>query len=361
MELNFLKYLLLRESFVTLLFFFCLGSHLSKLTKGDGIMSFNPITVILQEKAEESTYQKSIKTIKDIYHSNVESISNAIITAHKELINIQKNMFSEIKDEKYKVTNTSVSTVLSKKFDRGSNIVFDILDNKITENTRSLLSYVKDTKNQIISLKKLFSSASNYGLAKSLYVSKGIGFRTISLPDNSQYIESIHPYSKAFGEPVTLNDNDLFKKFDKCYTSKQYLSEKMYDSITYYFKPDKSYEAHLYVDIYDDMNKDMISMLSEHKKRYKEIREMIQDIHDDRTGAYDRYIIELDKKYISDNEREEKKRTATNNYRVLTNSLLRMIDLVTVYHKIQLKILLMSYENYKNIIQTIFDDYIGDD
>lgn len=345
---------------MTLLFFFCLGSHLGNLTKGDVIMSFNPIAVILEEKSEESTYKKSIKTIKDIYHSNVESISNAITTAHKEFTTTLKTIFNKLRGNNFNV-DLSTSDVISKKFDKVSSGVFDILNDKITENSKSLLQYIKNTKDQVTILKRLFSAPSNLNLSKTLYTSKGVGFRSITLPTNDQYIESTYPYSKAFRDFTPLEDDSLYKKFGRCYRTEQLLAEEMYDSITYYFKPDKGYPAQSYVDIYEEMNKDMISMLAEQKKRYAEIREMLNDIHDDRTGAYDRCIVELNQKNLPPNEKEEKKRIATHNYRILSSSLIKMTDMVTVYHRIQLKILLMSYENYKEIIQRIFDDYIGDD
>lgn len=323
-------------------------------------MSFNPIAVILQEKAEETTYKKSIKTIKDIYNSNVESISNAITTAHREFTTTLKNIFHKLRGNQFDV-NLSTSDVIAKKFDKVSSGVFDILNDKITDNSKSILQYIKNTKDQVTILKKLFLTPSNLSLSQTLYTSKGVGFRTIELPSNDQYIESIYPYSEAFRKYTSLDDDSLFKKFDTCYKSEQALAEKMYDKVTYYFKPDKGYPAHSYVDIYEDMNKDMISMLAEQKQRYAEIRAMLNDIHDDRTGAYDRCIVELNQKNLPPNEKEEKKKIVTHNYRILSNSLIRMTDMITVYHRIQLKILLMSYENYKEIIQKIFDDYIGDD
>ena len=326
-------------------------------------MSFNPISIILHENSSDakSTYKKSIETIKDIYHSNVESISNAIIAAHQEFTNFQKNLFSKIQKNDFNIDKFT-SDILSKKFDKASNGIFDILNDKITDNSQALLKYIKNTKDQITILKKYYGDPSNLRNAHALYTSKGIGFRTINLPSNEQFIESIRPYSLAFRDMTILKNDSLFKKFDKCYLSSGALAEEMYDKIKYVFTPDKSYPAKSYIENYDITHKDMIAMLSEQKNRYKEIRDLLNDIHDDRTGAYDRFMVEINKKKtLEEDEKQKQKMIVINNYKILSDSLIKMADLITVYHRIQLKILLMSYENYREIIQNIYDDTIGDD
>ena len=103
----------------------------------------------------------------------------------------------------------------------------------------------------------------------------------------------------------------------------------------------------------------MMTMLSEHKKRYGEIRRLLTDIHDQCTKEYNEDLQALEKFKVTKEEKDAITSVANHNYKILSDSLMFMIDMVSIFHRIQLKILCMSYENYRAVIQLIYDDLMA--
>lgn len=312
---------------------------------------FNPISVILRE--EEIYYIEEASSVKEIYHSNIEKISNTVIDAHDEFMRFQRKLMLKIKGKEPSIELTT-SQLLSKKINIYSTGVFDMMRGQVTDNAKSLLKYIKNTNDQIVIIRKVFHKTPL--LKRNLYSSRGIGFKTIELPTQEDYQKALIPYKQAWKQLEKLEEDELYKKFDKCYRSRENLIEEMFDKIEYYFKDNTNYYAAKYVDIYEDMNRDMINMLSNHKKRYKEIKDLLSEIHRKCTEEYNEDIQSLEKSIQNEKEKEKRRSIAIYNYKVLSDSILFMIEMVSIFHRIQLKILLMSYENYREVIQRIYDD-----
>lgn len=315
---------------------------------------FNPLSIVLNEFSSNRECIQEASSVKDIYNNNVEKLSSAVIDAHETFLNVQRKVMEKIRGKEVKFENLTASQLASRKLHIFSNAVSDILQNKVTENSKTLLKYVKKTQDQIFIIKKMYKKSPVLG--NKMYASKGIGFKTTTLPTQEEYIKAITPYKKAWKELDPLQDDELFQKFDKPYRSQENLMEDMFEHIDYYFKPDTNYQAKEYVSLYDEMNKDMITMLSEHKKRYGEIRRLLTDIHDQCTKEYNEDLQRLEKFKASKEKKDAITSVANHNYKILSDSLMFMIDMVSIFHRIQLKILCMSYENYKTVIQLIYDD-----
>lgn len=314
---------------------------------------FNPISIILKENNVE--YIDEDSSIRDIYNSNVEKMSDAVLDSHDDFIKFQKDLFEKFKTEK---TNFEDFTpqIMSKKVDLYSDSIFGVLN--LTTTDKAVLKCIKNTHAQIKFIKQFYQKKPI--LKKNIYSSKGIGFKTIDIPTQEEYIATVKPYKHAWRDYDKLEDDELIQKFDKCYRSKEELLKEMFANIDFYFKPNTNHYASEYVDIYDEMNKSMVSMLENHKKKYGSIHRLLSDIHDKYTKDYSEDISEL--KLSTKPEKEKKKLLdiATHNYKVLSNSIIFMIDMISIFHRLQLKIVLMSYENYKELIQSIYDDILKD-
>ena len=315
---------------------------------------FNPLSIVLNESSSIREYIQEASSVKDIYNDNVEKLSSAVVDAHETFLNVQRKIMEKIRGKKVILKDLTVSQLASRKLHIFSGAVSDILQSKVTDNSKTLLKYIKKTQDQIFIIKKMYKKSPVLG--KELYASKGVGFKTTTLPTQEEYIKAITPYKKAWKELDPLQDDELFQKFNKPYRSRENLMEDMFEHIDYYFKPDTNYQAKEYVDLYDDMNKDMMTMLSEHKKRYGEIRRLLTDIHDQCTKEYNEDLQVLEKFKASKEEKDAITSVATHNYKILSDSIMFMIDMVSVFHRIQLQILCMSYENYRTVIQLIYDD-----
>lgn len=318
---------------------------------------FNPLSIVLKNDAYEN-YLEEAMSIRDIYNSNIESLSDAITDSHEKFIHFQEKIFEKIRGKEPRLEVTT-SEILSHKLEKFSHGVFDVLRNKITDNSKALLKYIKNTKDQVELLKRIFSKPQNKTLANTLYVSKGIGFKTTELPTQEEYAEAISPYEDAWKRLDPLEEDELYNRFDKCYRSKELLMNEMFTNVKFYFEPDTPYKASEYVNTFDEMNKDMISMLSKHKEKYERVRKFLSYVNIKCTEEYNKDIENLKKSF--DPDKEKKIEIATHNYKVLSDTLIYMIDLVSIYHRIQLKILLISYENYKHVIQLIYDDCMDGD
>lgn len=314
---------------------------------------FNPLKVILKEDDTIDVFRNS--NVIDYYHDNVNDVVNVFTTCKLHYNNIKKKVIEQSKDQNF-TPELTTSQLISKKVQILSKGVFDCLQGKVTDNSKKLLQYVYKTKDQVYILKKIFSNPNNSPVANKIYFSDGIGFKTTELPLKENYVKAGAAYNKAWHEKYPLYDDMLWIHFPTYYRSEEELNTHMHEHIDYYFKADKGYRAKEYVDIFDEMNQSMISMLKDHKEKYASIRGYLNHMNEASNTEYHRVITTIKASSMSKEEKEYKTSLATHNYKVFSSFLITMIDLVSVYHRIQLKILLMSYENYKNIIQKIFDD-----
>ena len=318
---------------------------------------FNPFKVLFNNQSVSLDEESSLK---DFYIDNVEDLSQKIIRQHKDYIEYQKELFQKIKKQET-TPNDRGYEILHYKSDRFGNTIFDHVSNIAKVASTKIVKNLKNTTEQIRIIKAFYKRTQFRDLRERQYSCEGIGFETIDLPTLEEYGTAISPYKKAWKMMKPLPRDAIIRHFKDHFVEKGLMREVMEDKIQYYFKKDKAYSGKEIVDAYDDMNQDMFHMLARHKAKYKSIRKFLESVKEQASSQYEEDIFDIKKSsYLSQEEKDNTIEIATHNYSVLTNNLIVLTNMVAVYHNIQLKILITSYERYKRLIQKIYDDCIDE-
>lgn len=315
---------------------------------------FNPLKVLSSNHDDIYEIQEA-ESLSDLYFNDVNGFSNQIRSNHKELINYQKDLFTRLIDSKSE-TNEVAYKIITKKNKIYIDSTMEYLHGSVLRLSKFLIKHNKNTDEQIRIIKTFWSRSKYAAYKNKYYQARPIGFKTIELPTIEEYKEALEPYKRAWKLMKKLDNDSIIKRFKECFQSKTNLREKMNDEIEYYFKENKMYKAQEYVDKYDEMNEDMIRLLAAHKRKYEAIRNFLTDVRVKSASAYEEDIFDIKKTITDQQEREEIINTATYNYKILSNTLIFLTELVTVYHTTQLKILITSYTNYRKNIQEIYSD-----
>lgn len=318
---------------------------------------FNPLHVVLKEDNISYIQESALTSFRDFYNDRLLNLSNAVANSHRIFTDFRKNMIEKFHGKKFH-KEVSTSQLLCRKVEIFYNTICDSLKNNVSEDSKFILKHNKNTRDQLYILKNIFSKPNDV-MKHRVYYSNGIGFRTLELPTKEEYIKAIYYHTDAYRKEYPIYEDILYSKFDKCYRTTEALSNEMYKSINFYFEEGKGYTAKEYVDIFDAMNRDMVNMLAEHKEKYAQIRSYINAVNKQCTEEYNSYLHEIDMLIKDKRDKEHRLALVTHNYKVLNAFLISLVDMVSIYHKIQLKILLMSYENYMDMINFIYDDNMG--
>lgn len=322
-------------------------THLGNNKRGVVCIVFNPIDIILKEDNTQSINEE--QSLKDVYYANVDSIANAVSDCHKSFIDASKKILWKLR-KKEAPKHVSIAELMAYKVDKFTNSICSILCNRVDKNAMYLLKYIQRTDYQIHILKKILSNPNYRAFGDWIYFCKGVGFKTIDLPSIQEYSESISIHIEDYKKDDLIRSDVIIDELPKIYQTESALQKEMYDKIQYIFKEDTPYKIKEYVNVFDTMNKDLKDLLQKHKEQYISIKKLLNKVHDTCTEGYTDYMKSLEK----EEDNEQKKDIATKNYNVLSNNIIQLVDMITVFHRIQIKIIFMSYENYKEVISSIY-------
>lgn len=321
---------------------------------------FNPLRVLLKENSQSDSFFNEEISLKDFYIDDVQNFSKKIVSQHKKFIDYQKSVFQNIKKNET-LPNQKAYEILTYKSGKYTDAIFGHVTDGVYKTAQYLTEKLEDTKEQIRIIKACYNKSKYLFLKEKVYSCSGVGFKTMELPTLEEYESVINVYRKAWKLRHPLDKDSITKHFDDYYIKKDKMRDEMYDEIEWIFKEDKPYRVKDFVEAYDDMNQQLISLLIRHRKKYTSIRDFLEEVRNYASSHYEEDITGIKSSLILSQEDKDKMvNLATHNYQILSNSIILLSDMVAAYHNIQLKIIISSYSSYKKVIQKIYDNVIDE-